>query len=746
VKSPDAETIREEINDALTRLTEPEFVLSEKQKSELSKFIEETFRPHSGEDHRRRDTTKNLIPEPSVKSCFELSGQDGGCAIALFKKFRNLDPETRPRIIRDYKESLVSTIASWADWSILAALDERDIFYRTTESELNTLRLEQTLRSLSFQRNALRILPRYVQAPKICNDVVMNFFFSFLGLETGQEKIVNPRVKDHLMTIRRLENKSQEIQRRPLYQGNIQDLRRRRKAGRRLQIEFDLLEGDLVSRGLYQQYTVPATEMYFKEALKIVSTEVNARILPIVQPDGKIRIATIHSTVEAWVARAVSGVCFPHLKDISISRDMLRNERVRLFNPKKGSKLVYSADLSKSTDPIGVGTARFVLLELAKWIHVPEWFHGAVEGIIKTHRLRYDEPVAKNRVRMRIEPSRCGALMGQGPGWAVLTILNSFCAWKAGAPKGSYKTCGDDLTALWSQRVIDGYERNIASVGLKANTDKSFRHPERGVFCEQLMKRDGPHSAYGQPLLRIGEATGSRALAKGKGRVVTDHLTHVQTTRDCKVLPPVKNAARRAGLKGTISSSVPGRLAEGGGGRGKADKSTFRNYLQNGPIRLFLSESTSAMRALRAQLHDMPTHADSQESVDLEEILVEAKTRAERHSRELSLRQGNKPGYARLKTLKCQLRHGEHVPADYSPIAHLDEQSEKLRLNRNDKRRCKHYLRRRRYGAAIRVLRQVKRTVPLRDALDVMNTHFPPRSRASLSLLPVSDEAGFTPT
>jgi len=523
----------------------------------------------------------------------------------------------------------------------------------------------------------------------------------------------------------------------PLYSGDIMELRKKRITGRDLQLRFKSVTNELKREGTYQKYTKPGMEMYFAEALRLVNDESDARILPIVQPDGKIRIASIHSTVEAWIARSISAVCFPHLKDISISRTMLRNERVRLFNPTKEKKFVYSADLSKSTDPIGVDTARFVLKELGKWIHVPEWYYPAIDGVLKTHRLHYKD---------RVEETRCGALMGQGPGWAVLTILNSFAAWVAGAPKGSYKTCGDDLTALWGDQVIDGYEQAISNIGLKANKSKSFRHPSRGVFCEQLMKRDGPNTAYGQPLLRIGEATGSRALAKGKGRVVTDQLTRMKSTRDLVVLPVVANAAHRAGLKGTINSSVPGSLQEGGGGRGIADRRTFRNFLCNGPIRLFLSENTSTMKALRARLESMSSHTATEGTVDLDEVLVEAMTRSERAHRELSLRQGSKPGYAALKVLKCQLRHGEATPDRYSPITHLDEYAIQKRLDPAVVKRCKHLLRRRKYGAAIRALRRAKRSIPLRESLDVLNTHFPSRNRARLDLVPVSDEAGFTPT
>jgi len=44
VESPPAEDIEKEIDEAFSRLTEPEFILSSEQKSALSRFIEETFK------------------------------------------------------------------------------------------------------------------------------------------------------------------------------------------------------------------------------------------------------------------------------------------------------------------------------------------------------------------------------------------------------------------------------------------------------------------------------------------------------------------------------------------------------------------------------------------------------------------------------------------------------------------------------------------------------------------------------
>jgi len=47
--------------------------------------------------------------------------------------------------------------------------------------------------------------------------------------------------------------------------------------------------------------------------------------------------------------------------------------------------------------------------------------------------------------------TKCGALMGQGPGWTVLCILNDFAAnYNNHMDESAYQICGDDLIGLWT--------------------------------------------------------------------------------------------------------------------------------------------------------------------------------------------------------------------------------------------------------------------------------------------------------
>ena len=75
---------------------------------------------------------------------------------------------------------------------------------------------------------------------------------------------------------------------------------------------------------------------------------------------------------------------------------------------------------------------------------------------------------------------KCGALLGLGPSWVILSILNSFAAEEAGASSSSYAVCGDDLVALWTRSQIEGYLAALPLLNLQGNRDKSFVGHENG--------------------------------------------------------------------------------------------------------------------------------------------------------------------------------------------------------------------------------------------------------------------------
>jgi hypothetical protein len=299
------------------------------------------------------------------------------------------------------------------------------------------------------------------------------------------------------------------------------------------------------------------------------------RLAPIITPDGKIRVATVHSAPVAWAARAMTKCLLPLLKGFAVTKDILRNNEIELVAPAiwdADPKIVYSADLSKSTDPISVDLSRFVLNEVTNITGKPEWWDDALAGTINFHEI--DFPNSDEKFI-----SRCGALMGLGPGWFVLCVVNAFCAYLSGASKRSFAVCGDDLIGLWPKRVADAYEENLRVMGLVPNTSKSFRSESYGVFCERLVERRG-NIARSQALLRIGEATAAKARAQLNELSVVDTLTRSYKNE------VLSSLAQRVARGFAFPDTIPGPLGSGGGGVGKATVETVISYIKFGPLSL----------------------------------------------------------------------------------------------------------------------------------------------------------------
>jgi hypothetical protein len=348
--------------------------------------------------------------------------------------------------------------------------------------------------------------------------------------------------------------------------------------------------------------------------MSIAKEHRKAKLLPIIGHDGKIRIASIHSAPVVWAARAMTSFLMPLLKDISITRDILRDREITLTGYGQEPKILYSADLSKATDPISVELSRYVLNETTKLIEPPEWWEDALDGTINSHIMSCPDGSQFTSV--------CGALMGLGPGWFVLCILNAFCAWRAGAGRKSLAICGDDLIGLWTREQADRYEANLELLGLKANTSKSFRSEHSGVFCERYVRKLSPDVARSQKCLRLGEAVAAKARAGGGALGVIDTLKF--STKGEKLRRVAQIAADKLGLRNT---QIPGPLAEGGSGFGRVDMSTVLSYFLFGPVSLTVdtSKKETKMKQIRSELRHTPLGGKG-ETVAISDVLVEAKT------------------------------------------------------------------------------------------------------------------------
>jgi hypothetical protein len=258
---------------------------------------------------------------------------------------------------------------------------------------------------------------------------------------------------------------------------------------------------------------------------------------------GKVRVVTLHPAEEVTVARGITALWLRGLRRCVTTRDMLRGRQVVIERQCKRSKL-YSADLSAATDYIPHGLAIHVGRKLCELLKRPE-----------------DVPIVERilgQKRIGDEDTRNGVHMGLGPSWTVLSLLNGFAAWYAGARKETYQICGDDLTGFWPRKLADKYAQTLERLGLVVNHSKSF-YGYSGVFCERRMEVRGDF-AVSRDHGHIGALTASKLLA-GFSHSTYATLENLESSQllDCR------EEVRRTLLPSGIG---PGRVANGGNGKG----------------------------------------------------------------------------------------------------------------------------------------------------------------------------------
>jgi hypothetical protein len=439
-------------------------------------------------------------------------------------------------------------------------------------------------------------------------------------------------------------------------------------------------------RTLSELFTASIVEAKFKR---------QARALPIVQPDGKVRVATLHTADVLWASRAITAWILPSLRRLKFSRDMLRAQPTEL-KAHLPDQLLYSADLSKSTDPISIELSRFVLTEIADIIGKPTWWDLALDAVINEHELSYDGNVYR---------TVCGALMGLGPGWTVLSLLNAWAAENAGARPGSYTVCGDDLIGLWTREIIAKYELNLLRLSLVPNKSKSFISRNHGVFCERLIVRTGEYSAYGDEVTRIGEATGARAINGAHGRMVHDHLLKI---RCHKVL---RHAADRLLKRLSLSKLISGPFSCGGLGGSTIKARTVISFAKYGPLQLQRGHRDERLSELRKALRTIPrskTGIPASEALDDGRYIVEtqhrkAYGRGQEPFRLVEGRTLRSEGLRRAQTVRDLIR-SERGPLN--ALKKVLDQQPYVRCTASIRRDVLQAVRHRAYEKALRILRR----------------------------------------
>jgi len=354
---------------------------------------------------------------------------------------------------------------------------------------------------------------------------------------------------------------------------------------------------------------------------------------------GKLRSVTIHEAPLVQAARLLNGLCLPLLEKLHTSSAILNGEEVTLTAtfPRGKKWYAYSADLSKATDVISRRTASSVLYSIMKAIespkvtsmygrrrespsaitiperikHVIDWITGPqiIDSVNGSTELLGDAPLY----------TTAGALMGLGPSWTVLSILNKFAALTAGISAKSFAVCGDDLVALGTIEQLDKYETNLLELGLVPNKEKSFRG-DYAVFCERFCTTQEVKVNQGklvkvtlrsQQLLRISQAAGTRVLSLGERSALkalsqTDELLDAAEGKGIYPLPskPLARLARRTAR--SIAVGQGGRLSDGGGGRGNVSKTTFNMLVSEGVFKPSTSKKSSTVQDRIDQVLSIP--------------------------------------------------------------------------------------------------------------------------------------------
>jgi hypothetical protein len=202
----------------------------------------------------------------------------------------------------------------------------------------------------------------------------------------------------------------------------------------------------------------------------------------ITQIGGKTRTITIHPAEEVQVARELTACWLSVLRQTVVTRDSLNGHTVAI-RPQTADSLAFSADLSKATDYMPHALARYVGLCLCNKLNRPQDI-PVVNKLFSPKRLP-DGTLTNN-----------GVHMGLGPSWVILSLLNSFAAWHAGARRNTYAVCGDDLIGFWPKRICERYSKLLEELGLKVNRSKSF-YGRYGVFCERIMEPRANHESSG---------------------------------------------------------------------------------------------------------------------------------------------------------------------------------------------------------------------------------------------------------
>ena len=452
----------------------------------------------------------------------------------------------------------------------------------------------------------------------------------------------------------------------------------------------------------------------------------------VVDPAGKPRGITRHDADLVRASRGMTACLLAGLRTVRQCRPMLESERVDLQWRGDQDVVAYSADLSAATDHIGNELAETALATALNALDAPRWLKNVTRHV--TSRVRVTK---MNQVTGEVEefPVRCGALMGLGPGWTTLSLLNRYAALKAGAQHGSFSICGDDLVAVWPRSTCDRYEKNLETLGLVVNKTKSFRGTG-AVFCEQfgvLTRKLGRWRLKMQERVCLSEA--HAVTTRVAGVSIERGLASVDRLRDVSegarlASRPVRALARRVANSLAFHSNhlVKGRLDQGGSGKGTANAQTVRAFALFGsaptsPPKVGararrIAENTRALLLAcgtkpAGKTSQTPTLSEALSSLSARVVLAEDLS----HTREAHLNLGRTPAqFAALQSkdngrLRAAHRRRAKESKRMTCKQAINSEASRARFTAQARRKASHLVAKRAYTAAISALAKGERRV-----------------------------------
>nr|QFU28543.1 RNA-dependent RNA polymerase [Narnavirus I-329] len=220
------------------------------------------------------------------------------------------------------------------------------------------------------------------------------------------------------------------------------------------------------------------------------------RVTVVVERGHKVRVVSAMETTQLVLGHTARRRLMAGMKSEPRIASSLRGDFPGAIDSLNGcAGTVVSSDMKNASDliPHSVATALVDGLSRSKRLHPVEVM--GLRRCVGPQHLFY--PDGSDVITTR------GILMGLPTTWSLLNLMHLYC-WDHAVRE--YRTSstsyvhhhpsrcqifGDDLIGIGPDELIDLYEANLFSVGMKLSPGKHFRSKRRGVFLERLLTFHG---------------------------------------------------------------------------------------------------------------------------------------------------------------------------------------------------------------------------------------------------------------